>query len=305
MITMITRNGISEKDIKSYTLINEKYQTVTIEAKELEKKIRDGLSVTNLAVTDKGIVSTNGAMSNYTLVNVEGGSNPFLTAPKAVILNRVESNNKLVGYTVFTQQGYIAELNVAKAVELAKNGLLANGKIRHTQNGDIVSSIGGEYPLRQIEIASAPKAKVIIEPIIFGKIVEQGGKSTKYAGIMVNCDSAVQMTELNKKLEAANKKKVEQVKNVGVEDVDAFCNIRMSATGLYAIISVSSAFELFKKYGVAKNSITEAIIAVLKDGTEEVAHLQKDLTVKPNNKCNDETMKFAKGIAKALSDVVK
>ena len=157
--TMITRHGSSKDAVSAYTLISSDYQTVTMPVKELAAAINSKkIAVTNLGLSAKGLVSTNGALDKYTLINSQ--TNQVEGIARAVILDRVEQNGKLVGYTVFTQNGTLAEVNIADAAALASKGLISNGKIRHTQDGDIVSAIGGTYPLRTISFSEAPKGEI-------------------------------------------------------------------------------------------------------------------------------------------------
>ena len=126
--TMITRQGKSKDSVSAYTLISSDYQTVTMSVTDLTKEIKSGkMKVTNLSVEGSSIVSTNGALDKYTFINTDTGM--VEGTAHAVILNRAESKGKLIGYTVFTNTGNLAELSVAETVALAKNKLISNGKI--------------------------------------------------------------------------------------------------------------------------------------------------------------------------------
>jgi len=232
--TMITRHG-SKANTVAYTLISEDYQTVTIKADELAKQITaKKIAVTNLAVGAKGIESTNGALNKYTLINAE--TNQIEGTPSAVILDRVEQGGKLVGYTMFTQNGMIAEVNVADAVALANSGALSNGKIRHTAEGDIVSSIGGNYPLRTIEIAKAPKGEVTVDILYFAAV---HGVATKYLGAIVSGTSATEMSKIIKAISDSNAKVVaESVKVAGQGARKSLAIQRMGANSIYAIFGI-------------------------------------------------------------------
>ena len=161
-LTMITRHGETKSNVTAYTLINENYQTVVMPTTDLVRAISTGkITTTNLAVSAKGLVSTNGALDKYTFINSK--TNMVEGTPRAVILDRVEQDGKLAGYTVFTQNGQIRKLSVPDAAALAAKGLIANGKIRHTAEGDSVSAIGGTYPLTVIALDKAPQGKVNID----------------------------------------------------------------------------------------------------------------------------------------------
>lgn len=295
--TMITRIGKSNKEVSAYTLINENYETKTIKVSALAKILAtDKGGVTNLALKDGKIVSTNGALDNYTLIDTdEQPGNAIKSTPRAVILNRAEQNGKLIGYTVYMVNGAIAELNVAQAVELVNKKLVANGKIKHTQSGDIVSSIGGEYPLRVIKVAEAPKAEIVCKPMLFNKISD-----IECFGIIVKSTSAVQMTAINKVLEAANKSLVAKIEKAGLEKA-AFENQRVSATGVYAVIEEKEAAKIFGKTKVDFGGMVVSVID--KSGEEVVVSVNSDKTVGKTLTKSDEAKVNA--VKKVAEKVVK
>lgn len=293
--TMITRIGKSNKEVSAYTLINENYETKTIKVSALTKILAsDKGGVTNLALKDGKIVSTNGALDNYTLIDTdEQPGNAIKSTPRAVILNRAEQNGKLIGYTVYMTNGAIAELNVAQAVELVNKKLVANGKIKHTQSGDIVSSIGGEYPLRVIKVAEAPKAEIVCKPMLFNKISD-----IECFGIIVKSTSAVQMTAINKVLEAANKSLVAKIEKAGLEK-EAFENQRVSATGVYAVIEEKEAAKIFGKTKVDFGGMVVSVID--KSGEEVVVSVNSDKTVgKALTKSDEAKVNAVKKVAEKV-----
>ena len=94
--TMITRHGSSKDNITAYTLISSNYQTMTMPAKDLAEAISNNkIIVNNMEVSNKGLVSTNGSLDKYTLINTQ--TNQVEGVARAVILDRVEQNGKLVG----------------------------------------------------------------------------------------------------------------------------------------------------------------------------------------------------------------
>lgn len=293
--TMITRIGKSNKEVSAYTLINENYETKTIKVSALAKILAtDKGGVTNLALKDGKIVSTNGALDNYTLIDTEEQpGNAIKSTPRAVILNRAEQNGKLIGYTVYMANGAIAELNVAQAVELVNKKLVANGKIKHTQSGDIVSSIGGEYPLRVIKVAEAPKAEIVCKPMLFTKL-----SAVECFGIIVKSTSAVQMTAINKVLEAANKSLVAKIEKAGLEK-EAFENQRVSATGVYAVIEEKEAAKIFGKTKVDFGGMVVSVID--KSGEEVVVSVNSDKTVgKALTKSDEAKVNAVKKVAEKV-----
>ena len=176
--TMVCRQVIVEDSKKEstigFTLIDDKYQLHYEEKRALARKIANKeIIITNLSVDAKGeITYTNGAKNRYTVVEAKSGK--IIGSPKAVILSRIEKNEKLDGYMVFLPNGKVSKLSVAEASSLAVKGLVSNGKIRHTDNGDTVSSISGNYPLMQTKIEEAPTGELTVEIVFFSAPIKEG-----------------------------------------------------------------------------------------------------------------------------------
>lgn len=278
-LTMITRHGENKENIVAYTLISSDYQTVTVSAKDLESGIKSKkFVVTNMAVENGKLVSTNGALDKYTLINTK--TNNIEGVAKAVILNRVEVNGKLAGYTIFTQSGTLAEVNVADAVALCTKKLISNGKIRHTQERDIVSAINGNYPLREITMDKAPKGEVAVNLLFFGTTL---GTDAQYFGGIVECTSATEMSKLNDVLSKSNAKIISSVAKVGGQEVRESLGIkRVGANSLYGVFEIS----VLEKLVANKSNVTNNMGAVLvsavkynsnKEAIEATVKLSKEL----------------------------
>ena len=309
---MVMRCGDAKESAESmiYTLISDDYKFETLAGNKLAKAIVDKkIEVTNMDVTEKGLVSTNGALKNYTLVDKAGN---MANQPKAVILNRVETDKGLIGYTMYTTAGTLADITTVVAVEMAKRGEIANGKIRHTSQGDIVASIGGMYPLRVIEIAKAKEGKVNIGIMFIGAALS--GKSvTKYAGITVDSDSAVSATKLHAKLASENKKIVSKIAEINGsdEDTDTLSIKRTGNAGFYGVYPVSVAFELIEKAGnKATLPMGKLIIACSDyDADKDEANIvvSHTLAVEQHNegtaRANKALKSYAESIFEKLGDV--
>lgn len=252
-LTMVMRCGDPKApaEAMNYTLIGEDYSFERMSGADIVKAIAGGkIEVTNLGIKDKGLVSTNGAMKNYTLVDMSG---VLIDKPRAVILNRVESEKGLLGYTMYNTNGVLQEVNVAQAAELARAGLIANGKIRHTQQGDIVASISGFYPLRTIKMGDTTDKSITVDVMFIGSAIA-GQHNTKYAGVIINGKNAAAITKLYDNLVKANNKLVEKVSEIsGADEKDALGIKRTGTSGFYGVYPIDTAFELIEKAG---NKIT-------------------------------------------------
>lgn len=282
-VTMIVRHGLSKNEVSAYTLITSDYQTIQMSAVELEKAITSKkLTVTNLTVGSNGIVGTNGALDKYTLINMATGA--VEGTPMAVVLDRVEKANKLLGYTVFAQNGTIVELSVNEAVSLCYQKLIANGKIRHTQNGDIVSSIGGDYPLREIEINKAPKGEISADILYFGTVV---GAAVKYVGAIVSCTSAAQMSKIAAALSTSNAQIIGAAVKEGGQDVRKSLEIkRMGANSIFGAFDIGSLEKLIKAGAKLHNSVGNITVSAIKytDGVPDEATVTLSSDWKPTAK---------------------
>lgn len=309
--TMITRHGDSKENITAYTLISSDYQTVKLGVGELTNLLKEGkIKVNNLALESKGIVSTNGALDKYTFIN--NNTMEIVGTARAVILDRVEQNDKLLGYTAFTQFGTLVELNVVDATELAKRGLISNGKIRHTSNGDIVSSIGGNYPLRQIEMAKAPKGKITSDIFYFCTVPDI---NQEYFGAIISCTSATEMSKLNDVLSKSNAKLISEVSKVAGKGVrDSLGIKRMGANSIYGAFDIKVLEKFVGAQAEIKNTVSTISVSALKyengpqhEVTEALVELDSAWGLKSknyeNDKLGEEVKRFTKEIVNKFGSV--
>lgn len=210
--TMVARCGDPKGPANNmkYTLIGSDFSTITMTGNTLAKRINDGtIDVTNMGVTVKGLVSTNGAISKYTTFDAAGN---LVSTPRCVVLNRVETGGKLTGYVMFTDNGLVEPVPVAKAVALAKAQLIANGKIKHTDAGDIVSSINGLYPLVEAMAMAEPVGNPTIKFIFFGSAIHSG-KKIAYAGAIASSKDSKIISKQHKEFCGKNDALISELKN--------------------------------------------------------------------------------------------
>jgi len=226
-LTMVARYGDNDKNVVAYLIVSGDYRAKMVKSGELARMISaNPAAFTNLELDANGkIKSSNGDMNNYVLVHP--ATNQLLTKPRNVILSRIEKNGKLTGYTIYTSDFNIAEINVKQAAELANNKLIANGKIRHTDDGDIVSSIKGNYPLVEVRVQEAEKkdskTKLTVDVMLIGHAVLQEEKSLKdlkrYFCATVKCESIARMSKIAQGLRADSYSLIQHLKKYGGERV--------------------------------------------------------------------------------------
>lgn len=274
--TMVVRHGTSKDNITGFTLVSSDYQIRKLSSSELAQYVaQKKLMVTNMQFVGGTWKSTNGAMDNYTLINDQ--TNMVEGTPRAVILDRAETNGKLSGYAVFTQSGTVVNMSIADAVMLANNKMLSNGKVRHTDSGDIVSAIGGNYPLRELKaIEDAPKGTTSVEVMFFGQAVLNGkADHANYFGAIVSCTSAVEMTKLTDKLSKSNAEVISHiVQTAGQKARKSLAVQRMGANGIYGVFKLSD-LKTFIDSGAkvalkSGNSVLVSVIKYATDGSAEV-----------------------------------
>ena len=260
-LTMVARNGDpkAKANMMHYTLIGDDFSIHTMSGDKLAAAINDGKAVvTNLAVSAKGLVSTNGAMDKYTTINPMGN---VVGTPRHVILNRMEVNGKLSGYVVFTANGVIAQMKVAEAAALASQGLIANGKIRHTAEGDIVAAIGGNYPLIETKI-EAPKADKPTVDVVFFSSALKDGKTLCYGGVTVTSKNAATLAKMHKTLVDGNKNLMDKLAErygFTADELKSFEIKQAPGAGFYGVYAISTVNKLIES-GKTKCSIGKLMI---------------------------------------------
>ena len=296
--TMVMRCGDPKADPNKvmYTLVGADYSIVRIMGAKLASHLSKGdIEVTNLGVQEGKIVSTNGAMSNYTLIDLNGN---LVGKPKAVVINRIETEKGLIGYTVYNTSGVLAEMPVSAVAALAKAGELSNGKIRHTQGGDIVASIGGNYPLVIHRINSKKVESVIYVDVYFaGQALCKSGK-VEYAGIGINSDSVETISTIFSKISAGNEKLIAEVeKKTGINESESFGIKRTGTAGFYGVYPLELVKEIVDKARTIKFPMERVIIACTDytdDKTEANVSLDRKFAVVDYNVGNDKTNKEIK-----------
>ena len=303
-LTMITRHGSSKDNVTGYTLITSDYQIINMSATELAKAITSKkIVVTNLEVGAKGIQSTNGALDKYTLIN--SNTNQVEGTARAVILDRVEKDGKLIGYTVFTQNGTLAELSVADTSALAEKKLISNGKIRATEHGNIVAAIGGTYPLREIAINKAPKGETSVNLMYFGTIA---GVPVDYFGAIISSSSATEMSKIADVLNKSNAKLISEATKVAGQSVrESLAIKRFGTNGLYGVFDINILTKLVGAGAKVSNNLGVITVSALKyekDGSfeESTAKLDTSWKVAEGVTGDEETAKKAKAYTKKIVD---
>ena len=274
-LTMVARCGNPKAGASAmkFTLIADDFSVHTMPGNTLTRYLTENkVVVTNMAMSPKGLVSTNGAMNRYTLFD-DGGK--IVNTPSAVILNRVEVDGKLAGYIYFTPNGTVAKGSIANLVKLAKEGLVANGKVRSTESGDIVSSIGGNYPLLELKENKPATTEVTVDILLFGSSYK-GNAKAEYAGVSILCKDSRAISEIHAKMDKQCKELQTRLKeqfNWTDEELSGFDTRPSFGAGFYGVYPLEIVEKLLEK-SKAKCSIKNVMISSkdcsVKDPVEEI-----------------------------------
>ena len=288
--TMVAKSVNKDGKIVQFMLISNQYKFVSVDEAKLIQMIKSpDVDVVNLEIKDGKIHSINGDLNKYTTFNCEG---KVEGKARGVILNRVEKNNELVGYVVYMHTGELKELSVKDTATLAENQLISNGKIRQTAKGNIVSAIGGNYPLREIKIEESPAGKIDIKFMYAATTI---GSGKEYFGAIITGTSASQMAKVTRVLMKSNEEVASAVTKVlGKSSAESLKVRRFGANGVYGVFDIKEMHELItkSKANVSVINNQDIVLSVLKaNGDETIVKLDnQNFTMKSQNGETSEEM---------------
>ena len=313
-LTMVMRCGVkgTPADKMLYTLIADDYSIVTLSGAEIVKALQSKrYNVTNMGVGPKGLKATNGAIDKYTLINamtneVEGKASP-------VILNRIEAKGRLVGYTIFATDGILREINVEQALRIHASTPFSNGKLRATQDGNIVQSIEGRYPIRTVELPNKQVGKPKVNLVFIGSALA-GDSEFKYMGLAINCENAADLAKIYEDVNQCNKALIRELGTRASEEkhniLNSFRIKRTGTAGIYGVLKLETALKIIKEAGwEVSNSIGNIMVSTVDYTGEEVEEsrvtLSKDLKPVGKEKGTEKSNKFLKEYLEELMPRLK
>jgi len=290
VLTMVMRSGEKNAPANSlnYLLVSEDYNFLNLTGSELLRAIQRGeFSVTNIGVKNGSLVGTNGDISKYAFFNIQ--TNALDGMPSPVVLNRIEVDGELHGYTIINTNGMLEEVTIVEALKIHATTPFANGKIRHTNDGDIIQSINGNYLIRRVDIPKE-SGHIEVDVAIFGSIL---GTKLNYVGLVISADNVAGLTRVHDMLAKDNQDVVNKIKGV-IKDKNEIANFhprRTGTTGFYTVITLDSAIKLIKKSHKVRSALGKLIVACTdyKSGEESSVFISNDYTVEEYNKGTSET----------------
>lgn len=304
--TMVARTGLEKAKAEDmiYSLIGEDYNIIAVKGSDLMKKIASKeVAITNLGIENGKLVSTNGAIDKYPFVNMETGQ---LSGKQcAVVLNRVEVNERLMGYTIMCPDGIIREMKVPEAVTLYNSVGIANGKIRQSSAGPIISSINGNFPLRVLTIKNAESKDINLGVTFITTGINETHSAT-YAGVIINCKNAADMAKMFNKLKEENDKVKAIVKKLGEseESISKLQVTRIMATEIYCVMTLDMLNTMLDKNQFKLNFPMDSLLISsldFSDGkTESLIKLGKDFKMDKLKDGNGRTLAEVKKLAEKV-----
>lgn len=304
---MVARSGNPKGNTgeMNYTLVGDDFSIHTMKGDKLAQSINSNkIKVNNMAVTAKGLVSTNGAIDKYTTFDNFGN---IIGTPRCVVLNRIEKNGKLSGYVLFTNTGVITQIDIASASKLAINGLIANGKVRHTAEGDIVSSITGQYPLVEIQLNDVKEETPNIDVVFFGSAIS-GGKAIHFGGVTVTSKSSKTIAKMFTTLNSASirlREKLAEDYGYSEDELKSFEFKQAPGAGFYGVYPIDTVNKLMGS-GKVKCSIGKLMVGCSdrsdKDNPESIAVV--DMKKKSIVNSQEGTAKSDEKLKKYVADVL-
>lgn len=257
--TLVSTAGVmngKKREYQMFTLLDSTYRVTMLDAMGIMNLLKSTPgAVSNMEIGKDGRpTSSNGSLERYGFRDTMSGV--YVGVPTYVIIDRIEENGVLKGYTIYTPSNQISIIDAATAVSLAEQKLICNGKIRVSGNGTkTVSSIKGEYNLKNVETPKAGKmttaqkkeAEVVIKPMF---TTFNNNTKVSYMGVIV---SAKRVDILSKVLEECEKERValvDKIAAVGGEKVrEELKPITFDSTEKYIVIPNELAFSICEQYG--------------------------------------------------------
>lgn len=238
------------------------YRATKVSRNDLILLLRSGREVQNVGLQSNGeIVFTNGSRERYTEIdeissmpvgNSHGVVLSRVERASSVVVSRVESSShELLGYVVIDATGIVKVVSVKEAVAMHKGQGFSNGKLMPTNEGQIISSIGGNYPIA-LYSKSKPKAVENFEGkvnIVFVCATSVYGKTGSYAGMIMHSPNLDVLSEVAKKALKANDELVNRLIQMGVESDEAnkLRMFRAGASGYYGVFALKDALQIISE----------------------------------------------------------
>ena len=100
-----------------------------------------------------------------------------------------------------------------------------------------------------LEVKKASNGKIDLDLVFLGSAIGKGKKAVRYAGVIVNADSAAEFSKMLPKLDALNNRVIEAVLATGAPETvkDTLGNKRTGTAGVYTVIPFDNFIQLAEK----------------------------------------------------------
>lgn len=285
--TMVSTLGIvqnKKKEYQRFMLVDSNYHSTMVSAEDVVRALtKEPDCISNMEIREGKPISSNGALDRYAFGDLMTGQ--YVGVPSYVIIDRLESNGELVGYTVYNPQGMIQRIDVATAVKLAKEKLICNGKIRTSSKGkEIVSSIKGDYNVISADSAKQKKAEKIKVQLMFSTM--NGNTNISYTGMIVDCVDMQRLSQIITECKKANETMVAKIKPYGgIKAAKELQIVPMAESKFYVVIPDGELSKLCALPSVelkVSNRFSISVMSYKKDGRGDFFYAEAPVKVTGN-----------------------
>lgn len=285
-----------------FMLIDEKFN-ISVLQRDAVCKLIMAKELENMEIANGEPTSTNGALKRYTCI--DANTQRFIGNPRAVILSRIEdSDGNLKGYQIFGANNVVQKVSIEKAVQMAQNDMIVNGKLRNTSKGLIVSSISGEYPIWQIKDKIDEESREhLMNIVMFRSAIGRDGSTIKSVSVVVSYKNALEMRNDFAKLNESYTKLKDSLISNGYDSEDAL-NIRACGNSIACEIRFVDFQSIIraKNVKVTSNFAGGDIVICCRDnnGNESAVKLgeKNEVIGKGTQETNDGVKKYAAIVTK-------
>lgn len=260
--TMVCRKGDPKGSTldMGYMLLGADGSQVGVSGRDLYNKLKSHqIEVVNLSIKGNEIISTNGDIKKYPMQVIDAKGERWENGNVGVIVGRIETNGKLSGYRMFCSGTIVDPCSVADAMRIYNQNGIANGKVRHTSEGDIISAIGGTFPLYEFKQEKVAEKKVEETgkdklSILFITVATDGKTSVAYAGVLVTNSYVGQSQSYQRICSKANDRVMDGIKKLnkayGITDYnyDSLKQKNVNDKAFYTVVDVEYLKKMIKSF---------------------------------------------------------
>ena len=282
--TMVSTLGTiqnKKKEYQGFMLVDSDYRSMVVSAEDVVKALtKDPGCISNMEIRDGKPVSSNGALDRYAFGDRITGQ--YIGVANYVVINRIEENGNLWGYTMYAPNGTIQRVDNNNAVALAKQKLISNGKIRTSAKGtEFVSSIRGDYNVIDVSTKKQKKPEKVTLQLMFTTM--NGNTGVQYTGMIVKCVDMERLSQIITGCREANAALIQAILPYGGKKAARELQIiPMAESTHYVVIDNKSLDAISKMDGVevkVTNRFTVSYMNYKQDGSGDFFYAESPVRI--------------------------